>query len=241
MRPCFFLLFGTIFIILNCKKQLADEGIQPAPVYLIPAVHDTCRIEKGIDAIPDGNAISLQWLPSKEDIVRGYAIYRSDVKKGVYQIIADETVLSQFDSLFFDFSITLNKRYYYFIVAVSDEDMQSEPSDTLDYKLIEKASQLSIQQGENQLRPVFQWKDPNAWQASPYYVIRLVSVINGDYVWISQISPQFGSEFQQIIYNEDGTAAMDSLVPGRDYDWRIDVAGSENNSGSESQWSRFQL
>ena len=241
VRSYFFLLFGMFFIILHCKNQLLDDEIQPTPVQWIPTVDDTCRIERGIDAVPEGTAIYLEWLPSDEDIVRGYEIYRSASRKGGYQIVADQTILTQFDSLYIDYGVTNNNRYYYFIKAVSDAGITSNPSDTVDYKLIEKAVFLSIQQGVSPSKPLFQWKDPTNWQASPYYVIRLISAISGDYIWISQVNPQFGSEFQQIPYNEDGTAVMDSLTSGVDYNWRIDISGSENHCGSESQWIQFQL
>ena len=128
--------------------------------------------------------------------------------------------------------------YYYYILAVSDEDVRSDPSDTLDYKVLEKADQLHLKDGKVP-RPLFQWKDPHDWPA-PYYIIRLMDVVADDFIWITRVDPQF-ADFQEVQYNVDGSATMDSLETGGTYDWRIDIAGSQNNCGSESQWVRFQL
>jgi hypothetical protein len=240
LQSYFFLLFGMFFIILNCKKQVVNGTIQPDKVQFLPAVSDTCRVERGIDTIPEGDAIFLQWIPGSGDIIRGYEIYRSDVRLGPYQQITDPYLLVQSDSVFIDYLVTIDKKYYYYILAVSDDDVQSDPSDTLNYKLIEKADQMHLQEGAVPSKPLFRWKDPTGWGASPYYIIRLIDVAADNYIWISKVDPLF-SEFQEVQYNADGSATLDSLVPGIIYDWRIDISGSSNNCGSESQWVRFQL
>lgn len=240
IRSCFFLLLGVFFIILNCKKQLINDADTPEKVVFLPAVSDTCRVERGIDTIPEGDAIYLQWIPSDEDMVLGYEIYRSNARGGSYQLITDPYLLVRSDSVFIDDGITIDQRYYYYILAVNDEDVRSDPSDTLDYQVIDKAVQLHLKDGEVPSRPVFQWKDPIDGGASPYYVIRLMDVAADHYVWIAKVDPRF-DEFQEVGYNADGSATMDSLETGGIYDWRIDIAGSQSNCGSESQWIRFQL
>jgi len=34
---------------------------------------------------------------------------------------------------------------------------------------------------------------------------------------------------------------MDSLLSSIDYQWRVDIIGSEDNSGSESNWVALRL
>jgi len=238
MRKCLFfpLLFGLIFTIFNCTEEINTGGIQPSSVTLVPGVADTCRVESGIDAIPEADAIRLEWIPSAEEEVTDYAIYRSDDEGGPYNLIA---IASVPDSVFEDSAVSLDTRYYYYVRAMGGEGMMSESSDTLDYMLIEKAVRL-IPGGEtNDSRPHLSWEDPNS-PPKAYYVIRVVEVASGDIIWISLV-PSSYSDRETVLFNGDGTATTDSLISSIDYQWRVDIIGSEDNSGSESNWNTITV
>lgn len=235
-RFSFFLLFVLIFTIFYCTKKVNIGGIQPAAVVIIQGVPDTSRVERGIDAVPEGNAIRIEWISSPDEVVTDYEIYRGIERTGIYNLIVRAAVP---DSFYLDNGVTLNKRYYYYILAVSDEDIRSESSDTLSYELIQKATGLLPAGETTDSRPDFSWHDPNV-PPKAFYVIRLVEVASGGIIWLSLV-PSSYSDRETVRFNTDGTAIIDSLQQGVDYQWRMDVVGSEDYSGSESGWIALRL
>jgi hypothetical protein len=230
----FFLLLTLIFINFNCNKRANPTREKPGPVTLVPGVEDTCRVEKGIDAIPDGDLIRIEWTEGDESTVF-YEVFRGTALTGTFSKIVTVEIPVQF---FEEQAPVSGVRYYYFIRAVNDEGVESESSDTLSYRLIRKAEGLNPV-GSCGSWPVFRWLDPNH---ANYYIIRLEENDSGNIVWLSRFqSPQFGSEEQLIPYNADHQASQDSLATGIHYRWRIDIVGNEKNSGSESSWTPIQI
>jgi hypothetical protein len=236
-RLSFFLLFVVIFAIFKCRKILDTAVEVPAAVVLIPSAADTCRDERGMDAVPEGDAILIVWIPSGEENVTEYEIYRGSRKDAVFTRIARVQVP---DSTYLDYGVTLDTRYYYYLLAVNDGGERSEPSDTLSYKLIQKATGL-LPVGETAIaKPVFSWHDPNTPQKA-FYVIRLMESATKQVVWLSLIPSSYSGDRETVQFNDDGTAPIDSLGGGIDYQWRVDVVGSEDCSGSESEWVALRL
>ena len=233
----FFLLFGLIFTIFNCTKRATTGGIKPSPVVLIPGTADTCFAKKGLGPVPDRDAIRVEWIPSSEDEVTGYELYRSPNKEGPYSLIARLVVT---DSFFVDPGVSLYQRYYYYIEAVTDEGLKSDPSDTLDYRLIEKATGLDPVGEISNPRPMFSWKNPDR-HAAPCYIIRLVEVASRKYIWLHVVPSSYSGERESVLFNRDGSAVLDSLARGVSYQWRVDIRGSEDNCGSESNWVTFKV
>jgi len=232
----FFLLFGLIFTIFNCTKRATTGGIRPSPVVLIPGTADTCFAEKGLDAVPERDAIRIEWIPSSEDAVTGYELYRSSEKEGPYSLIARLVIT---DSFFVDLGVSLYQRYYYYIEAVTDEGLKSDPSDTLDYKLIKKATGLDPVGKASNPRPVFSWENPDPY-AAPCYIIRLIEAASGRYIWL-HVVPSHYNKRESVDFNIDGSAVLDSLAKGVDYQWRVDIRGPEEHCGSESNWVAFRV
>ena len=235
-RLSFFLLLGLIFTIFNCTKRASTGCIKPSPVVLIPGTADTCFAEKGLDAVPEWDAIRIEWIPSTENEVTGYELYRSSKKKGLYTLVA-RLVVS--DSFFVDFGVSLYQRYYYYIVAVTDEGLKSDPSDTLDYELIKKATGLDPVGKISNSIPIFSWENPDPY-AAPCYIIRLVEVASSKYIWF-HVVPSHYSKRESVVFNVDGSAVVDSLAKGVDYQWRVDIRGPEDHCGSESNWVTFSV
>lgn len=236
MKPAarFFLLLTLIFINFNCNKKANPTKEQPGPVTLISGVDDTCRVEKGIDAIPDGDLIRIEWTAGDESTVF-YEVFRGTASSGTF----NKMVTLEIPVQFFEDQVPVpGIRYYYFIRALNDEGVESDPSDTLSYRLIQKADGLNPV-GPCGSRPVFRWLDSNH---ANYYIIRLEKIDSGNIVWLSMFqSPNFGDEQQFISYNADRRATQDSLSSGIQYRWRIDIVGNEKNSGSESSWTPIQI
>ncbi|MBN2028791.1 hypothetical protein JW824_00965 [bacterium] len=229
----FYLLFGLLFTIFNCKNQINNGSKKPSAIVFLSGAGDTSIIERGIDAVPEGDVIRLEWIPSVEEDLNRYRIYRSEENQsGPFFEISSVSVK---DSFFLDYSVSVNKRYYYYILVQNDDGMFSDPSDTLDYKLIEKATNLSTTAKADS----FSWTDPNDYP-SPYYMIRILEVNSQEMIWFSVIEPKFDN-IQGTAFNKDGSASLDSLVSGVDYQWRIDIKGPENNCGSESEWVTIKI
>ena len=224
---CFCLLFGLIFAIINCVKQ---TGNLPFPVVFVGGVADTCRVEEGIDAVPESDAIRLEWIPNSTDYIEYYGLYRSIDRSQGYNLISE--VAAGSDS-YIDDDVLLHRRYYYYIVAVSDDGLWSEASDTLSYQLIHKPVGLDPNGVTSEGTPNFSWRDPNNAAA---YVVRLKDEASGDYIWIREVPSSYSGDRESVLFNDDGRATIQTLLPSTDYRWRVDVIGPEEASGSESQW-----
>jgi fibronectin type 3 domain-containing protein len=222
------LLLSMIFTIFNCVEKTAKSEIEPPPVIFIQGLPDTSHIERGIDAVPEENAIHLEWNRSSDENVTHYEIYRGEQREGLYYLIAN---ITDPDTSYLDRNISVSQRYFYYIYAVNDYGIKSPPSDTLDYQLLEKAILKRPISGDTTgTQPIFQWEDPNneAW-----YILRLQEVNSDQYILITLVQSTY-SPVEELTYN-------DALLPRVSYQWRIDVASSISNCGSESQWSVFTV
>jgi hypothetical protein len=224
----FSLLLPLIFINFNCKNEGTSTHDKPTQVNLIPGVPDSLsRVESGMDAVAEGDQIHVEWTSTDGSVVF-FEVYRGSNKSGPFgKIVTIESPVQYYDD-----PVAIQIRYYYYVLSVNDEGMRSDPSDTLDYRLIRKAEGL-VPSDSCGSRPTFQWRDPNY---ANDYIIRLREASSNTIVWFSFFQAQVGSEDQSINFNADGKATVDSLVSGGNYQWRIDVIGNEKNSGSESRW-----
>jgi len=83
-------------------------------------------------------------------------------------------------------------------------------------------------------------QDPNI-PTEAYYVIRFVKAASGEIIWISVVLSSYSGDRERVIFNSDGFASIDFLQTGIDYQWRVDIIGSESHSGSESGWVPIRL
>jgi hypothetical protein len=229
------LLFGSLFTIFYCENNTTAPSEPPAAVDFLHAPPDTSWNERGIDAVSEGYFIQLQWLLTAEPKLSHYAIYRSQNRIGPYQIIG---TASSSDSLFLDGPLAVNIRFYYYIRAVADDGLSSEPSDTLDYMLLHKATGLLPAGIINDFDYTFSWQDPNL---EAYYMLRLLDNVTGLPVWKALIASTYSGDRESVNYNFNGTAALDTLLKDHEYTFRIDVVSATENCGSESQWSVFKI
>ena len=232
MKPySFFLLILILnFTILTCDKSVSTGGLKPAAVVFVAKTADTSLQERGIDAVPDGDIIRLEWLENTEEIVDKYKVYRLEEGAVKYSLVSVTR-----DTVFEDNDITTHKRYYYYVLAETDEGVTSEPSDTLNYLLLNKAVLLAPDSTVNKAQPTFKWRDPN----EPFYhdyVIRVVNTDSNKTIWIGEKEREsYDSNQEEIIFNTDSGATVSQLIPEMNYIWRIDIVGNER-SGSESNW-----
>ncbi|MDM7924533.1 MAG: hypothetical protein QUS35_00775 [bacterium] len=228
----FFLLLVLIFINFNCKNSSGPSRVRPIAVRLIPGVDDTCRVETGMDAVPEGNAIRIEWTDNRDERTEGYEVNRSVSPQGPFSKIV--TIQDPGQRYYEDTVPSIVPRYYYSVNAIDGEGGRSDPSDTLSYRLILKAQDLQPSEicGDN---PEFRWRDENSPHADAY-IVRVREKTTGNPVWIGWIQARYGEEYQSAIYNTDGSASVSRLISGRAYEWRVDIIGNESRCGSESPW-----
>jgi hypothetical protein len=227
----FLLLFVLIFINFNCKSGSGPSKTRPASVRLIAGAADTSRVERGMDAVPEGDAIRIEWTDNGDERTEGYEVNRSINGQGPFSTVV--TLLDP-DQRFYEDAVSVNVRYYYTVTAIDGEGGRSDPSDTLSYRLIEKAQDLQPRESCGDV-PQFSWRDDNRPTANDY-IVRVRDKTDGTIVWLSTVRSAFSGGEESVLYNADGQAAVSRLNSGRVYEWRVDIIGNESRSGSESPW-----
>lgn len=225
------MLFIFILFILSCNKQINLAELEPEKVRFVKKSPETAQQEKGIDAVSEGNGIKIEWYASRDETVTGYRVYRC--REDVTSSFTGIRELELNDTTFVD-NVEINTRYYYYLLALSDTDVESQPSDTLSYKLCEKATGLYVDYSSQPVK--FLWEDP-ATPPHTNFLVRIREKRNGEYVWLHTIENNYQPGLKSVEYNVDGNASPDTLQQGREYEWRVDVlVKEEQNSGSESGW-----
>jgi hypothetical protein len=220
-----------IFSLFVCGKDVNGPNPGPPPK-LWPTPSETAVVERGIDAIPDADAIQLDWTIENDKDVEQFLLYRRSEDEEKFSLLR---TLDRKDSTWVDGNnIKLHTRYYYYICSVDGNNRQGSPSDTVDYRLIEKAHNLSA---TLEAKPLFRWQiqDYNFQE----YVIKIIHTNTGEKVWFAIVGTDFTDLDDKVRYNFDGQAKYESLKSDQQYQWRVDIIGPAKNSGSESRWQPF--
>lgn len=237
-RGGIFLIFIVTFAIFKCSETTNNSGIKPGSVQFVSRSSDTAPYEKGIDAIPESDAIYIEWRSSEDPTVTGYHLYRSNKEGSVFQLIGQTNAPD--DTSWIDESVGLSMRYYYYIVSVNEDDTESAPSDTIDYLLLDKVTYLNPNGIISESNPSLKWAEPSIVPKG--YIVKVKEKDEESFIWIyslDQTEIDYGGH-QSIEYNKDGKALIQSLQKGKSYQWRIDKQGG-SNSGSESHWANITI
>jgi len=221
---------AVFILVIYCSKQIdKPENLVQAPI-LLSSPPDTLVNERGIDAVPEDDAIRVEWI--NEDRFVKYTLYRKSEDEEDFSLLANAT---ENDSFIVDQQdIFINKRYYYYLTARDRDGHWSEPSDTVDYMLVAKAYNLAVS-FQDKLR--FHW---NVVEITPdRYILKLFDDKTDSVVWFSRVSSNYQGTEESVDYNWDGRAVTAQLTSGVKYRWRIDIIGPTAHSGSESNWHKF--
>lgn len=227
------MILGALFFILHCTEKSTQPEIKPDRVRLVQAGSPYDHAERGIDAVPESNSIYLEWYDPDDQSIAFYEIYRGEDPEERFNPVGK---VYDPDTTFEDESVDLFTRYYYYVLAVSDLDARSEPSDTLFYSLLEKPTNLRPSGVIESPKPQLSWDDIQAH----WYLARIVDDGLGETVWMAEVESQYADRVT-VNFDSAQIIIMDSLVRNRDYNWRVDVLGQETNSGSESQWVPLRI
>jgi hypothetical protein len=223
-------LIALLGIAAACRESVTrPEAVVPRPRF-VSAAADSAAAETGIDAVPEEDAIFMQWY--RDAALSGFELYRRREGEKEFARLAS---LSSSDSSFLD-RAGVGPRCYYYLRGVDESGRLSAPSDTADYQLLDKATALLVTAADT-LR--FSWGLSSMRPAA--YLLRLEEDESGAVIWISSLEPAFSGTRESAFYNQDGRAKRALLPHGIKYRWRVDCVGASPHSGSESAWQRFTL
>jgi hypothetical protein len=227
-------------LLLGCGKESTISDLEPPPaLQFVPRSADTALIELGIDAVPDGDYISISWFSSDAPDIEGYRLYRraEDSSEAVPRdLVADldlgllglKSVYSYTDNseiLFTDSS----EGFYYWITAYDESGNESGYSEEAYYRLMPQSDlQAPVVLGDT-LR--LSWNYTGQPFDVDYYVVRLFKEESGVFTpfWLLKYD----------LYNLDPVDYVGTLEPGN-YRYQVDVIGAspqEFPSGSEAAYS----
>lgn len=247
MKPTFF-IYVILSILIGITGRYCDtveDPYAPARPRWVPRSAPTDTLQQGIRPYSDSEAIYLEWYQNIEEDLSGYRIYRGRQidQKIEFETIADieAYTASGSDTTHIDDTAVLDTDYSYFLKAYDQAGNFSEPSDTIRYRLIQKVEPLSPRGEITTGTPSFEWYD---FTSEAYeYVLRLETRYAREVIWISRFSrSNYGDFSQDIDYNQDSSASLNSLEPGSSYQWSIraislvdqdnsDIGGSQSIRG----------
>lgn len=215
---------------------------------LVPQSQPDSSFEAGIGQEPGTGGMFLQWYRTPG--AAGYKVYRSDSTdlKGApvgFQNIGNVISSSSLnDTSMVDVAAWVGITYYYCLKGYSADGRLSNPSDTVNYTLLGRPSPRLPKSGDTvALQSVdFGWVDNTG---GGYTVIRVrsISPLPPSLVWVSKRFVSYHS-YSAREFNCDSTA-IDQLVRGRSYQWRVDRFNVDGNGrpfeGSRSAWSAFTV
>jgi len=235
-------LLSAILLIWSCEDSTSSENPAPGKVKLVNKSPEDVAVETGIDAEfilgsqPPRDGIIIQWHPVQDNDLAGYRVYRStsDSSTALSPIanVRSQSIPGKIDTSYFDKNVVAGTRYYYRISA-EDADQEGPLSSASDYRL-EDVCTLNF---PPPFSGTFQWQWPlNA--APDRFIFRLSKqTAFGTY---DSVLIKIESDYSSPPTWSLSQLGIDSLAAGQ-YRWRIDIIGSENNNGSESDWSYFAV
>lgn len=251
-KTTFIIVIALAILIQMCDWK--DEGGKPDTPIWVTKTQPEDSVENGIDAEPLEHRIFMQWHPVFNNDLEGYKIFRCEVKDVLdteaeeeWEKIAQIDIYNnpEYDTLYYDEDVSLNYLYRYVIRSFDYDGNMSEPSDTIEYVLIDKASIVSPVEGKDiSTRPDFQWRNNSRTNE---IVIRLEKYPSNNVVWITRFNnPSYTEDIITRKFNFDGSALVSELTPGQQYRWRVDCISSTNVDGtdlegSESVWQYFTV
>ncbi len=244
---------SIVLLVLACNTGVENQDLPPGKVQLVSKTAEDSTLEKGIDAIAVvgennqiiKNGIFLEWHPLPDDDIVAYEIFRKEKDStGTFQKIAEvKKEFERLDTTFIDTAIVINRFYYYYVQARDEIGQEGPPSDKVGY-LIVPWPDLVSPINNDVFQGVFQWNfDENF--VPPNFVFRLeLEVGQGTYVniftklitLIADYSPNQEWSAQRL-----ATYGLQLPLPTGRYRWRIDVIGTGDNEGSESNWETFRV
>ncbi len=241
-----------MLIWFSCTQQETADPETPDTVRMVvkQAGYDTLAAEPGIDAQPNpeggANLIQLMWYshPQQQDIDH-FNIYRSEDEAGQINYLKhfvkalDQPFIE--DTVYYDDKAQVNQKYYYYVTAVNQDGIESAPSDTVWYQLMEAAILIKPEDNkELKQAPInFTW---GVTEIPHQYILRIEQFISETFhplVYVKIVDSNYGTPQT---FSPGSAWPIESVSDNGIYRWRIDCIGQDGlHIGSESNWQFFKL
>jgi len=243
-------IIGSILLMLSCAKETSEEDISaPASPQMIDKSVEWAQLEAGIDAVPEGDWIYLEWEANQEEDLEGYQIWRmaeEDTAETytLLEILPLSQLMEPEAPEYTDMSPEAapdpqtgeGRGYYYYLTAYDQTGNQSLPSDTVYYKLMRKPIAVNIAVNLDTIR----WSYPYNLDYDVDFAIRVFRADNGYYIWSVKYSG--GQDPYAVKFNYNGSA---NYMGMGDYLLRVDIMPKfileEKYSGAESNYYYFTV
>ncbi len=185
--------------------------------------NNTEREMNGIDAVPEGNKIQIQWEPIQDsdiDYIRIMRFTQEDWDENTNTIdfiVCVDSIEVPNNPFYLDDNPPIEKNLFYFIDLV-DFAGNSTVSDTVCYKLVDKPLLSSTQVYPDSI--LFEWTNEAAEIISRRI---LLFDSNHDLIWSLDPNDPNPEDPDAMPIKYTG----DTLEPGSNYSWRVDVFGSD--------------
>ncbi len=245
----------TLFALLLAALSMLSHGcVKEGPPIVglgtpqfVPQSPPDSAAESGIGQDPNSGGIFLQWFGSYG--AYGYDVYRSDTTDASgspVTFLLVNKVSSAYgleDTSTVDLTALTGVTYYYYVRAVASDGTLSTPSDTVNYRLLQRpilvvpVNNLTV----SHYTAYFQWVD---LAGGGYTVLRVkdISSVPPTYTWISKAYKLEGGYNPTWNYDFDSTAVQ-PLISGNSYEWQIDRFNSNREGrpyeGARSIWGTF--
>jgi hypothetical protein len=230
-------------VFFSCGESLEDPVSPARPLWVEKSLPEEWP-EFGIDA-SEGGAIHLEWQASEDMDLRGYHIYRARYHHEIDSLGDMEEIAFISDDLntdsFTDQSAAGLVRYRYTLTAEDVSGNQSDPADTISYRVLQHVIAETMQ--PNGVQGVLNTERELSWVYRYYeemqdYVITVLTQ-EGELVVRKRFEPG-----NYIGYIEEWSIPVEfQLEVGQVYKWRIDTNAAyidhSETQGSESAWAHF--
>lgn len=212
----------------------------------VPQSQPDSLLETGIGQDPSTGGIVLQWYTIQG--AAGCKLYRAATTEANgmqlnFMIVGDVSSSLNDTSMVDNDSITVGVNYLYYLRAYAADGALSTPSDTLQYKLMHRPELTRPIPGSiaSVSGLYFQWVDHDG---NGYTIIRLIDLekVPTLCIWLTKRFRSYGG-YPSRNFDFD-SVAIDDVVAGRSYKWRVDRFDVDSTSqrifeGSRSPWETF--
>lgn len=227
------ILSVSVCILMNgcAQEQIAVDTTPPGVIAFTPRNPDTTLVEQGIDAVPDGDYITMSWQASGANDLAGYRLYRRNEdlvgadRVMIAELSKNSLEYEDHDSVIApDQTTGLSSGFSYWVTAFDASGNESGLSESAYYKLMPKPElNEPVLQGDTLS---LSWTYDSS-QNVDYFAVRLFRLSEGSWqpFWIT---------VHELFYPLTVTYT-EPLAAGT-YRFQVDVVGAapeEEPAGSE--------
>ncbi|MCH8011000.1 MAG: hypothetical protein IIA61_03475 [Candidatus Marinimicrobia bacterium] len=253
-----------VLILTGCQNPIEDRTPPEQPKWVEKSTPYAWE-EKGIDAENSGNhQIKLEWHRVKDEDLAGYRLFsKMRESEEEFQLIGEIDLFQiiGLDTVFY-YDVEVENWYQYYIRAVDNADNLSEPSDTIEYLLLNPPRLIAPLNTISDNVPSFTWAtfDTQFYWAN-YFAVRVEDVSNLQEIstaWTCFILNNWIGLSDPIILNyiaSDSSAWPSNVLeckyqfdqfPAGTYRWKVIAIFTVDDfyrakASGESEWGYFEV